>query len=174
MVTGRQDRNVRFRPEKGVIFVLDWLNISVKKALFLISFFTLLSGFAFTEVLTYLKGRVDADAILVEWQSGNEAGVLNYTVERSDIKENDFEELSTISASGNNASYRYRDASVNEIAAPGTNGGSGRNKAPLADLYKYRIKINYADAVSYSQSITVTRPSSGVKRTWGMIKEMFR
>lgn len=145
----------------------------MKKALLFISLFTVLSGFAFTEVLTYLKGRVDADAILVEWQSGNELGVVNYTVERSEIKSNDFEELSTITSSGNNSSYRYRDASINEIA-PNSGMGSGRNKAPLADLYKYRIKINYADAVSYSQSITVTRPSSGVKRTWGMIKEMFR
>lgn len=145
----------------------------MKKALLLISLFFTISGFAFSEVLTYLKGRVDTDAILIEWQSGNEAGVVNFTVERSDIKSNDFEELSTISAAGSNSSYRYRDASVNEMAPQGSTGGN-RGKAPLADLYKYRIKINYADAVSYSQSITVTRPSSGVKRTWGMIKEMFR
>jgi hypothetical protein len=144
----------------------------VKKALLFISLLITLSGFAFTEVLTYLKGRVDADAILIEWQSGNEVGVLKYTVERSDIKTNDFEELAAIPSTGNNSSYRYRDASVNEIAPNGN--GSGGHKAPLADLYKYRIKLNYTDAVSYSQSITVTRPSSGVKRTWGMIKEMFR
>jgi hypothetical protein len=152
---------------------LESLTYFVKKALLFISLFSILSGFAFTEVLTYLKGRVETDAILIEWQSGNEVGVLNYTVERSEIKSNDFEELATIAVTGNNSSYRYRDASVNEIAPNSTSSG-GRNKAPLAELYKYRIKINYTDAVSYSQSITVTRPSSGVKRTWGMIKEMFR
>src|SRR5688572_5715883 len=145
----------------------------VKKALLFISLFTVLSGFAFSEVLTYLKGRVDSEAILIEWQSGNEVGVLNYTVERSEIKADDFEELGTLSASGNNSAYRYRDASVSEIA-PSRTAGGGSKKAPLADLYKYRIKINYEEAVSYSQSITVSRPSSGVKRTWGMIKEMFR
>ena len=145
----------------------------MKKALLIISLFTTLSGFAFTEVLTYLKGRVETDAIVIEWQSANEAGVINFTVERSEIKSNDYEELATVAATGSHSSYRYRDAAVNEMAPNGGAGGHSR-KAPLADLYKYRIKINYDKEVSYSNSITVTRPSSGVKRTWGMIKEMFR
>lgn len=145
---------------------------AVKKAFLFISLLSF-SGFAFTEVLTYLKGHAETDAIVIEWQSANEEGVKNFAIERSEIKSNDFEELATIATTGANSTYRYRDAAVNGMAPQGGSGGMGA-KTPLADLYKYRIKINYADAVSYSNSITVTRPSSVVKRTWGMIKEMFR
>ena len=51
--------------------------------------------------------------------------------------------------------------------------GQSGNLKPLSDLNKYRLKIIYDNSISYSQSITVSRPTSGVRRTWGMIKEMF-
>lgn len=130
-----------------------------------------ITAYGFPEVLTYLKGHTETDAIVLEWQSGSEDGVKSYTVERSDINSSNFQEISTITATGSNSSYRYRDGAVNQAGNSGTSGGS---KVPLADLYKYRLKINYDKEISYSQTISVTRPSSGVKRTWGMIKEMFR
>lgn len=146
----------------------------MKKTILFFSLLLTLNGvaFAFTEVLTYLKGRAETDAISLDWQSGTETGVKTYTVERSDYKTSDFKEISTITATGNNSSYHYRDAAVN--SAPMSGSGSGHTNMPMSDLFKYRIRINYANAVSYSQTIPVTRPSAGVKRTWGMIKEMFR
>lgn len=143
----------------------------VKKAVFIIAGLIFsLSAYGFPEVLTYLKGHTETDAIILEWQSGNEDGVKSYSLERSNVNTTNFEEITTIAATGNNSSYRYRDGAVN--AAP-MNGGTSP-KVPLADLYKYRLKIIYDKEISYSQTISVTRPSSGVKRTWGMIKEMFR
>jgi hypothetical protein len=45
---------------------------------------------------------------------------------------------------------------------------------PMADAYKYRLRMNLSDGeLSYSETVNVTKPSSGVRRTWGMIKEMF-
>jgi hypothetical protein len=144
----------------------------MKKGIFLLLLAGLSSvAFGFTEVLTYLKGSTGSDAITLDWQSGTETGVKNYSVERSDIKTNDFKEISTITATGNNSSYHYRDAAIN--SAP-MNGGGSQHTLPMSDLFKYRIRINYENAVSYSQEIRVMRPSAGVKRTWGMIKEMFR
>ena len=129
-------------------------------------------AFGFAELLTYLKGHAESDSITLDWQSGNEAGVKSYSIERSDIKTDNFSEIGSVPATGSNSTYHYRDASVNSIAQQGQN-GSG-HLAPLSDLFKYRLKINYDGSISYSQTITVTRPAAGVKRTWGMIKEMFR
>lgn len=146
----------------------------MKKPLLILLFLSAtLTAYGFSTVLTYLKGHAETDAIVLEWQSGSEDGVKSYVVERAEVNSMDFSELSTIISTGDNSSYRYRDAAINSIAQIG---GTAQNpNVPLADLYKYRLKMNYdKEVVSYSQTISVTRPSSGVKRTWGMIKEMFR
>lgn len=145
----------------------------MKKALFLLLIVSLTGvAFGFSEVLTYLKGRAETDAIALDWQSGTETGVKSYAIERSDIKTSDFKEIGSVSATGNNSTYHYRDAAIN--GAPMNGSGSNHSNMPLSDLFKYRIRLNYDNVVSYSQTIFVTRPSAGVKRTWGMIKEMFR
>ncbi len=146
----------------------------MKKALVIVVALMMVAetAFGFSELLTYLKGHADADAITLDWQSGTETGVKSYAIERSSINSDDFREIGSTVATGNNSSYHYRDANVTTMPQQGTS-NSG-NSAPLSDLFKYRLKINYGNAVSYSQTITVTRPSAGVKRTWGMIKEMFR
>ena len=145
----------------------------MKKALFAILILSLTGvAFGFSEVLTYLKGTPAADAITLDWQSGVETGIRSYSVERSDIKSSDFREIGSVVATGNNSTYHYRDAVINGANQSGS--GSGHSIAPLGDLYKYRIRLNYDNAISYSQTINVTKPAAGVKRTWGMIKEMFR
>jgi hypothetical protein len=145
----------------------------MKKALFVLLALSLAGvAFGFSEVITYLKGTPGTDAITLDWQSGVETGVRSYAVERSDLKTSDFKEIGSVTATGNNSTYHYRDAAINGANIKGSNGGG--SVVPLSDLFKYRIRINYDNAVSYSQTIPVTRPSAGVKRTWGMIKEMFR
>ena len=145
----------------------------MKKVLFLILIVSLTgAAFGFSEVLTYLKGRAETDAISLDWQSGTETGVRSYAIERSDIKTSDFKEIGNVAATGNNSTYHYRDAAINGAAMNGSS--NNHSNMPLSDLYKYRIRLNYDNVVSYSQTIYVTRPSAGVKRTWGMIKEMFR
>ncbi len=144
-----------------------------KPLLFVTTLLIAITAYGFNETITYLKGRADVDAILIEWQSGSEEGIQSYTIERSEIRNNDFQSIGTITATGSNSSYKYRDAAINSMIP--VDGTGGTSKVPLADLYKYRLKINYENnVVSYSQTISVTRPSSAVKRTWGMIKEMFR
>ncbi len=145
----------------------------MKKALFLLLTLSLAGiAFASSEVLTYLKGSAATDSISLDWQSGIETGVRSYAIERSDMKTSDFKEIGSVVATGNNSTYHYRDAAINSANMKGSS-GSG-SIVPLSGLYKYRIRLNYDNAVSYSQTISVTSPSAGVKRTWGMIKEMFR
>ena len=146
----------------------------MKRAFFIIVVLMLgvQTAFGFTELLSYLKGRVEADAIALDWQSNNETGVKSYIIERSEVNSENYKELGTVSATGSNSSYHFRDANFSAAQTQGST-GSGSNHT-LSELYKYRLKISYGNAISYSQTITVTRPSAGVKRTWGMIKEMFR
>jgi hypothetical protein len=146
----------------------------MKKGFFAYILIFSLAGIAygFSEVLTYFKGSPSVDAITLDWQSGTETGVISYTIERSDIKTSEFKEMGVVMAVGNNSTYRFRDAAVSGITS--NSSGGGHSQVPLSDLFKYRLRLNYRNAVSYSQTIRVTRPSAGVKRTWGMIKEMFR
>jgi len=145
----------------------------MKKAFFLLLLASLAgAAYGFSEVLTYLKGSASTDAITLDWQSGTETGVRSYAIERSDAKSNDFREIGSLTAKGNNSSYNYRDAAIN--GAPISGSASNHGFVPLSDLYKYRLRLNYDNAVSYSQTISVSKPIAGVKRTWGMIKEMFR
>lgn len=126
------------------------------------------TAFAFDTVIERITARPDGDTILLEWQSGNEAGVRGYAIERSDMKLSDYEEIGRVNATGNNAYYSYHDQNIVSMMA-----NQRSTMTPMSDLYKYRLRLIYDNAISYSQTISVSRPSAGVKRTWGMIKEMF-
>lgn len=122
-------------------------------------------------VLDYFSGRMEGDAISLEWKSSIETGLKHYVVERTTNKTQDYKEVGTIKALGSFATYRHKDV------RPAFNVQAGEMQEfqpePMADLYKYRLKLIYDKEISYSQTISVSKPSSGVKRTWGMIKEMF-
>jgi hypothetical protein len=55
-------------------------------------------------------------------------------------------------------------------------GTEGRDDASVAQgNLSYRLRIVRDDqSAGYSNTVTVTHSVSGIKRTWGMIKEMFR
>lgn len=127
------------------------------------------AAYAFTGIIDRFTGETDGTTITLEWKSNAEAGLKNYIVERSDVNDNAFDELGTIAPQGNFSVYKYRDTKVLGASAE----GQASPNRPSAELFKYRLKFVFVDHTSYSQPITVVRPSSGVRRTWGMIKEMF-
>jgi hypothetical protein len=128
------------------------------------------AAFAFSAGLEFFNGRTDGETISLEWRSGVEAGLKNYSIERTPVKPQEFQEIGTVAATGPQSTYRFRDVHPNAAAPVGAYGGN----APMSDMFQYRLRMNFNDGgVSYSQIISVSRPSSGVKRTWGMIKEMF-
>jgi hypothetical protein len=149
------------------------------KKLLLLSVFLLVAavspmmlGAAFADysgVIDSFTAHTDGDVISVDWKTGVETGVRSYVIERSDVGTSAFSPMGTMTASGNYSNYHFKDVHVSGAQAS----GQASPKTPASDLYKYRIQITYDNAVSYSSTIFVTRPSSGVRRTWGMIKEMF-
>jgi len=144
----------------------------MKKKLLLLIGFVLIAGTALADagVIESLTAHTDGDVISVDWRSGVESGVKSYIVERCEVNGSTFADVGTITASGNYSSYHFRDTRISSTLA----NGQSSNHIASSDLYKYRIQMVYDNAVSYSQTIFVSRPASGVRRTWGMIKEMFR
>jgi hypothetical protein len=130
-----------------------------------------LVGFDFAGVVNTFTAQPDGDGITLNWQSEIESGISHYTVQRASITStNDFQSIATITPTGNYSYYKYHDNHLSMAPL----GGQGGNMKTLSDAYKYRLEIDLASGdVSYSTTVSVTKPSSGVRRTWGMIKEMF-
>lgn len=121
--------------------------------------------FANEEVINYLNASSNGNRIKIEWKTNDIAGVQKYEIERSS-KHHNFTKLSEVAAKANLNSYTYYDESALKQKA---------EELQASTLYSYRIKVVYKDnSSSYSNVINVTHSTSGVKRTWGMIKEMFR
>jgi hypothetical protein len=143
----------------------------MKKLAFIVGLAAVLGfGFSFADMLSSLTAKPKGDGVTVEWRSEIEKGIMSYSVERSDVRnENDYQTAGTVSPKGDYQNYSFDDMHPNAIQAAG-----GATMKPQAEAFKYRIRVNLAGGeVSYSGTVTVTKPSSGVRRTWGMIKEMF-
>ncbi len=109
--------------------------------------------------LEYFHGRSEGEDIRLEWKTGEESNLKNFSIERK-IPQSSFAEVTTVQPKGNNSYYTYLDKSAYK-----TNNM----------VFIYRLKIvDNGGQVSYSAEITVSHNVSGVKRTWGSIKAMFR
>jgi len=78
-----------------------------------------------------------------------------------------FRSIANIEPKGAQTTYRFIDE--NALMK------GGNNEQILGKMYSYRIKvIAFDNSVSYSNIVSVSHSVSGIRRTWGMIKEMFR
>lgn len=109
--------------------------------------------------LDYFHGRSEGDDIKLEWKTGEENNLSRFVIERKSANSS-FAEIGTVYPKGNNSFYTFLDQNVyksNDL------------------LFVYRLKIiDNNSQISYSSEVTVSHNVSGVKRTWGSIKAMFR
>jgi hypothetical protein len=110
--------------------------------------------------LDYFHGRSEGEDIRLEWKTGEEVNLQNFTIERKTPKSS-YAEIASIDPKGSNSYYSYLDKSAYKM---------------MSDLvFIYRLKIvDDNGQSSYSNEVTVSHNVSGVKRTWGSIKAMFR
>jgi hypothetical protein len=113
----------------------------------------------------YLTARSNGKDIRIEWKTNREDDVAKFEIERSLAGQNDFRSVGTVVARGNGNSYSF----VDENAMV-----SGKSSTVSATLYSYRIRSVGQNTSVISQTINVSHTVSSVRRTWGMIKEMFR
>ena len=129
------------------------------KLSYLFIIFSLTSAVLAGTFLEYFQGRSEGEDIRLEWKTREEVNLKNFKVERK-TPQSEFVEIATIQPKGNNSYYTYLDQSAYKIQNI---------------LFTYRVKIVDNDGqVSYSNEVSVSHSISGVKRTWGSIKAMFR
>lgn len=115
----------------------------------------------------YFTTNSDGKNVNIEWRCNSEKMVLRFELERSPDGQS-YRSIATFDAHGSNQVYRFVDQDVL------MKGDNNQNRAAKAN-YFYRIKIVGSDnSVSYSNISSVIHNVSSVRRTWGMIKEMFR
>lgn len=129
-----------------------------KRSVILIVCLAVISIFAGT-FLEYFHGRSEGEDIRLEWKTREEVNLQHFKIERK-TPQNSFVEIATIQPKGNNSYYTYLDQSAYK---------------PNDLVFIYRLKIvDNNGQNSYSNEVTVSHNVSGVKRTWGSIKAMFR
>jgi outer membrane lipopolysaccharide assembly protein LptE/RlpB len=109
--------------------------------------------------LEYFQGRSEDEDIRLEWKTREEVDLQNFRVERK-TPQSSYVEIAIIEPKGSNSYYTYLDQSAYK----------SQNM-----MFIYRLKIvDNNGQVSYSNEVSVSHSVSGVKRTWGSIKAMFR
>jgi len=110
-------------------------------------------------ILNYFEVKSQGDNVQVEWQTGTETNINHYSIQRR-TPQTSFVEIATIQPKGNNSLYDYVDQSIYK---------------PNDVIFIYQLKIVDNDMqTSYSVERSASPNISGVKRTWGSIKAMFR
>ncbi len=120
---------------------------------------------AFGGVIKYGSLQAQSDNsgnIVIQWQSEDESNVGAYYVQRSASASSGYQDVSSIfKPRGNYFTYQFTDYAV--------------FKTTETNSYFYRIRIEGKDnSESYSDHVFVTHTTSGVRRTWGSLKAMFR
>ena len=109
--------------------------------------------------LDYFQGHSEGENVHLEWKTSIEKDLQNFIIERK-TPQSSYIEIATIEPKGNNSFYSYLDESAYKTE----------------DLiFKYQLKIVDTDgSTSFSAEVSISHNVSGVKRTWGSIKAMFR
>lgn len=98
---------------------------------------------------------------VVQWETDDESQVAHFYVQRSMSETSGFQDISNaIKPEGNGSKYQFTDYSAFKTSG---------------STYYYRIRIEQKDGSNiYSETKMVSLNVSGVRRTWGSLKAMFR
>lgn len=136
-------------------------NISYPAALFAggLAIVMLAAPVLMAEVVRDFTAVTMDNQVVLRWTSGSEEMVSRYTIQRSFDGERFFN-IGEVSPIGSGEHYEFTDDDLFK----------GR-----VNTYYYRIEVSFSDGRSeYSTTVEVTMSSSGIARTWGSIKAMFR
>jgi len=139
------------------------MKIKILLVLLLIS-----TGYLFAaEIFEYLRATSNGKVITIEWKSTSESNISLYEIERSSTKQ-PFTRITTIEAKGYPNNYKYTDEEAFLR-------GDDYEKIMKNNNFTYRIKVIHKDnSFTYSNTVSVIHNVSSIRRTWGMIKELFK
>ncbi len=139
------------------------------KYIFIVFLASVIAIWASSSVIQNFTAESNGDSVTIRWTSAEEDGVQRYELERS-TPSNSFDRLANFVAKGSSSSYSFVD---NEAFMK--DGLSGNNDLVAQKTYNYKLRIVYKNnKFAYSDMVTVQHKPSSIRRTWGMIKEMFR
>jgi hypothetical protein len=145
-------KNLDFKQIKRYFFAVKI------KVLILTLIFTVVTAFA-GAFFEFFLAKSTGTGVKLEWKTGEEKNIKSFEVERRTLQSG-FISIAAIAPRGNNSYYTFNDENAYK---------------PNDVVFIYRIKILDNDnTTSYSKEITVTHSVSGIKKTWGSIKAMFR
>lgn len=126
----------------------------------LLSFFALFlltSALAWGSELLQFRTQAQPDGVRLEWTAAPGPGVISYGVDRQDGPQDDFDQITSLTAS-TQPRYYYFDP----------NAGSATGVQPVT----YRLNVHTAAGTrSYLSTPTTNDP---LGRSWNLIKQMFR
>jgi hypothetical protein len=109
--------------------------------------------------LDYFQAKSQGDNVQVEWKTGDETNINHFSLQRK-TPQTSFVEITTVQPKGSNSTYSFIDQSIyktNDV------------------IFIYQLKIVDNDMqTTYSLEKSASPNISGIKRTWGSIKAMFR
>lgn len=130
------------------------------------------SVYATTILLNYFNARTDGKSVTVEWKANLEDGLKFYELERSEDN-NYFKKVFQQKPRGASYSYKFIDE---DALKEGSEAENEKEIKTLSNVsYSYRLKMTFEDGeTKYSDLTFVSNNVNSVRRTWGMLKEMFR
>jgi hypothetical protein len=135
------------------------------KALIYILFILFLCGYVFADVIKSgsVQASSDGNNVTIRWTTENESNVIGFEILRSTNYTGGFIAIASVEPKGASI-YEFVDNSA---------------FMRTTTIYYYRIKVKYSNGESYFPAlneapVTVYHNVSGVRRTWGSIKAMFR
>lgn len=133
--------------------------MKIKKSKYFLVFLLFITAVYAGAYIDYFHARSDGEDVRLEWKTGEENNLQKFVVERK-TPQSIFTEIAIVNPKGSNSVYSFID----------------KNAYKSTDLlFNYRLKIvDNSNQASYSHEVTVSHSVSGVKRTWGSIKAMFR
>lgn len=112
-------------------------------------------------VFSFVKAMPHGDEIRIEWQTSTESGIQSFEIERKSDEVPEFRRLTRVDPKGSGSTYIYID-----------DGAFYRSNS--SKRFTYRVKAVGGQVQQYSPSISITHEVSSVRKSWGMIKELFR
>ncbi|MCE2504264.1 MAG: hypothetical protein J4G05_09450 [Chlorobi bacterium] len=119
--------------------------------------------FGVGNVFRSVKAESQGKEIRIEWKTNSESGFHTFEIERRSNEVPRYRRIGSVAAKGGSESYTFVD-----------NGAFFRTNAEKE--FTYRVKaVGSSSLEQYSPPVTVShKVVSSVKRSWGMIKELFR
>ena len=109
--------------------------------------------------LDYFQAKSQGDNVQVEWKTGDETNINHFSLQRK-TPQTSFVEITTVQPKGSNSTYSFIDQSIYKTK-------------DVIFIYQLKIIDNNMQT-SFSNEVSVSPNISGIKRTWGSIKAMFR